>query len=120
MSKILFITTSPVANGNGDTLIETAIEAAKNTGAETVRMDVRDMNIGSCKACNDCMERGSCVQQDDFDKVLSAVRECDSIIVTIPIYFNLPCSQAVTLLNRFFCLFSPKYKGSGKEKNLQL
>lgn len=119
MKKILFITTSPTVNGNGDTLIETAISAAKSeTKAEIIRIDTRNMNINSCKACNACMKTGVCVQEDDFDEVLSAAKNSDSIIVSVPIYFNLPCAQSIALLDRFFSLFSPEYKGTGKSKKL--
>lgn len=118
MSKVLFITTSPTLNGNGDTLIETAVNAAKSVGAETTKIDIRNMSINGCKACNACMKTGSCVQKDDFGKILSAIQECDSLVVTVPIYFNLPCAQSVTLLNRLFNLFSPEYKSSGKGKKL--
>lgn len=119
MKKILFIATSPTVNGNGDTLIETAINAAKfKAEIEITRIDTRDMNINSCKACNACMKTGKCTQKDDFDEVLSAAQNSDSIVVTVPIYFNLPCAQSVSLLNRFFSLFSPEYKGSGKSKKL--
>lgn len=120
MSNILFITTSPTVNGNGDTLTETALNAAKSAGANVTRIDSRNMNINGCKACNTCMKTGSCVQRDDFYEVLSAVKDSDSIVVSVPIYFNLPCAQAITLLNRFFTLFSPEYVGSGKDKKLAI
>lgn len=122
MKKILFITTSPTVNGNGDTLIETAINAARSVRPETEikKIDTRGMSIGGCKACNECMKTGSCVQKDDFEEILSAVRDSDSIVVTVPIYFNLPCAQSVALLDRFFTLFSPEYKGSGKNKKLAI
>lgn len=118
MGKVLFITTSPRAKGNGDTLVDAALNAAKSAGAETVRVDTRNPSVKPCKACNACMVTGSCVQKDDFGALLDAMKGSDSIVITVPIYMNLPSAQSVTLLNRLFQLFSPAYERSGKGKKL--
>ena len=118
MNKVLFITTSQRANGNGDTLIETALNAAKSVGAETTRIDTRKLNINPCKACNACMITGACVQKDDFAELFAAMKDSDSIVISAPIYMNLPCAQCITILNRLFNVFSPEYKSSGKRKKL--
>ena len=120
MNKVLFITTSPKANGNGDTLIDMSINAAKSIGAEIARIDTRKLSIHPCKACNACMKIGTCVQNDDFSELFSKIRESDGIVISLPIYMNLPCAQSVLLLNRLFQVFSPEYKASGKIKNLPL
>ena len=118
MGKVLFIKTSPRAKGNGDTLVDAALNAAKSAGAETVRVDTRNLSVKPCKACNACMVTGSCVQKDDFGALLDAMKGSDSIVITVPIYMNLPTAQSVTLLNRLFQLFSPAYERSGKGKRL--
>lgn len=118
MNKVLFITTSPRKKGNGDILVDTAIATAKSNGADTTRIDTRDLNISPCKACNACMKTGTCIQKDDFGAVLSSMKDSDSIVIIVPIYMNLPCAQSIVLLNRLFNLFSPEYKGSGKKKKL--
>ena len=56
--------------------------------------------------------------QDDFSGIFEEARGADSIAVITPIYFNMPCAQAVTLLNRFFCIFQPDYEKSGIPKKL--
>lgn len=118
MNQILFITTSPRVNGSGDILVDAALNAAKSAGAETTRIDTRKLNINPCKACNACMKMGSCVQKDDFAELFTAMKNSDSIVIASPIYMNLPCAQATTVLNRLFQIFSPEYKGSGKSKKL--
>lgn len=45
MSNILFITTSPTVNGNGDTLTETALNAAKSAGANGRKPPLWTTNI---------------------------------------------------------------------------
>ena len=66
MRKILFLTTSPTAGGNGDALISTAMEAAEKAGAQTELVNIREKKINFCKACYGCRETGVCVQKDDF------------------------------------------------------
>lgn len=118
MNKILFLTTSYRIGGNGDTLIEKAMEAAQAAGANISRIDIRNKSINPCKACDYCMTTDQCVHKDDFADILAAVKESDSIIISAPIYLNLPSGLAVMLLDRFFATFSPTYQGSGKDKKL--
>ena len=107
MKKVLFITTSPTENGCGDQLIAAAMAAAQQAGAEVSRINLRDLSVAPCKACNACKVSGQCAQKDDFADILAKMKENDSIVVSSPIYFNLPCAQAITLLNRCFVMFGP-------------
>lgn len=117
MKKVFFITASPVVGGNGDVVIREAMESAGKSGATVTRVDLRDKKIGGCLACSACMATASCAQKDDMAEILQQMAESDSIIVTVPIYFNLPDSRAVTFLNRLFVTCSPAYK-PGKNKKL--
>ena len=86
MKNILFLTTSPTVGGNGDTLIDTAIEEAKAHEVKVHIVHVRDKKIGFCKACYGCAETGVCVQKDDFMDILCLAHEADAIIAEAPIY----------------------------------
>lgn len=117
MKKILFITTTPTVGGNGDTLIEAAMEVAKEKGSKVQRVDVRDKNICSCKACYKCKDSGKCVQEDDFAELLTLIHESDGIIAEAPIYYNCMAAQAITVIDRFCCTFScPSYQLGSKKK----
>lgn len=111
MRKILIITSSPKTNGSGDILASAVEKAAVDNGAVVRRVALRDLNIAPFS-----------FQQadDDFTEVMAQMRDADGIAVTVPIYFNMPCAQAVTLLNRCFCIFQPDYVSSGKTKKLAI
>lgn len=111
MSKILFITTSPNVGGNGDVIVETAGAAAAELGAEITTLHVRDMKISSYLP-------GAGGEADDFAQILEAAKAADSIIVTAPIYFNLPSAPAIAVLNQFVAVRGPQYVPSGVQKKL--
>lgn len=64
--KILFLTTTPTVGGNGDTLIHAAMEEAKKSGAKVELINIREKEIGFCRACYGCAETGICVQKEEF------------------------------------------------------
>lgn len=117
MKKILFITATPTPHGNGDALIETAMEAAQGETVEMKRIDLRKMQVATCKACYGCAKDGICVQKDDFAEILSAIHEADSIVAEAPVYYNCMAAQAILAINRLCCTFAYKdYKIGPKKK----
>lgn len=117
MKKILYITATPTPHGNGDALIETAMEAAKGEAVEIKRIDLRKMQVATCKACYGCARDGICVQKDDFAEILSAIHEADSIVAEAPVYYNCMAAQAILAINRLCCTFAYKdYKIGPKKK----
>ena len=116
MKNILFITTSPTVGGNGDVVIQEAMESAEANGASVTLVNIRDKEISACKACNSCMANASCVQEDDMQGILKQMKESDGIVISVPIYFNLPNAQAVTLLNRLFVACTPTYISQKNKK----
>lgn len=69
-------------------LLEKALEAARELGAETEAIRLIDYNILPCTACGLCMMGKSCPlnEKDDFPKVLQKMREADAYIFSIPNY----------------------------------
>lgn len=117
MKKILFITTTPTVDGNGDAIINEGMITAEIAGAEVKRINIREKNINFCKACYGCKNTGICVQRDDFFDVLKHLHEADGIIVEAPVYYNCMAAQALTVINRLCCTFAyPEYKIGLKKK----
>ena len=84
MKNILFLTASPTVGGNGDTLINAAIEEAKSHEVKVHIVHVREKKIGFCKACYGCAETGVCVQKDDFMDILRLAHEADVKYIAEP------------------------------------
>ena len=118
MKKILFMTTTPTVGGNGDALIAAAMEEAKKSGGEVYRVDIREKEIGFCKACYGCAETGVCVQKDDFMDILRLAHEADAIIAEVPVYYNCMAAQMMTVINRLCCTFACKSYQIGPKKRV--
>lgn len=118
MKNILFITSTPTTHGNGDTLIEAAMEAAKAQGGNVTRMNIRDMEIRPCRACYGCAKTGVCVQKDDFLELLSAIHSADGIVAEAPVYYNCMAAQALLAINRLCCTFACKSYQIGPKKKV--
>lgn len=118
MKKIIFLTSSPINGGNGDTLIESAMESAKAQGADVRRIDIRNRKIGFCKACYKCATDGVCVQRDDMAEILAAIHESDGIVAEAPVYYNCLSAQAMTVIDRLCCTFACKTYQIGAKKKV--
>lgn len=120
MKKLLIISASPVAEGNDDTLAHLSAEVCREAGADVETVFLRDYTIGLCRACYACADTGVCVQKDGFQDLLARMHQADGIIVTAPIYYNLPAAQILVPLNRLCCTFACKSYVVGPKKKIAL
>lgn len=118
MKKILFLTTTPTVGGNGDSLIEAAMEEAKTCEASVRLIRIREKQVGFCQACYGCAKTGVCKQKDDFMDILHLAHEADAIIAEAPIYYNCMAAQMMTVINRLCCTFACKTYQIGPKKRV--
>ena len=118
MKKILCLTTSPTAGGNGDALVDAAENAAAECGAKVQRIDIRNLTIHPCKGCYGCAKTGVCVQKDDMAAVLKTLHECDGLIAEAPVYYNCMAAQALLVIDRLCCTFAYKSYQVGPKKKI--
>jgi len=68
---------------------------------EVVIFDLINKEIKSCQGCLRCEDGDNCQLQDDYtNRVKPALENADLIIYATPVYFNMPSSTMVNLLNR--------------------
>jgi NAD(P)H-dependent FMN reductase len=110
---------SPREKGNSDLLLEWAITGARQAGARTRKIFVRDYKINYCRGCRHCESAGECIQKDDFSKFSKELDRADHLIVSTPVFFlNVP-GQAKAAIDRFQTQWSRKYllgKPPGREQ----
>jgi arsenate reductase (thioredoxin) len=125
---ILGLQGSPRLKGNTNYLIDRFLDAAKNKGARTEKLNVARMNILPCIGCGTCERKGVCAIRDDDMSVhiYPLLRRADVIVLASPVYFyNVP-AVLKALIDRTQALWSRKYKlgmddpGRGHRKGVML
>ncbi|HNX47341.1 MAG TPA: flavodoxin family protein [Methanomassiliicoccales archaeon] len=106
MTLVIGLNGSPRRNGNSATLLDQALDAARDSGAEVIRYDLASLNISPCQACEDCFINGSCVIRDDMDALYDSLEEADAVIVASPIYFSGMSSQTKIVVDRCQALWA--------------
>lgn len=82
-------------NGNSEILLKEALSVCQEMGAEVTFVNLHDYDIKDCTGCTHCTqgmfmkgENVGCVlkEQDDKDKLMQALFECDGFIFGAPTY----------------------------------
>jgi multimeric flavodoxin WrbA len=113
--KILGICASP--RGSKSTtlrLVQSVLDGAVNAGATVELVNVCDLDIKYCNACQVCFKKGKCVHKDDFEELYNKILASDGIVWGSPNYFHTVTAQMKTLIDRMadaiHCqLFTGKY-----------
>lgn len=50
-------------------------------------VDLYKKNIGFCRGCRVCLERGSCVQEDDIQEIAGLLKQCNAVVLAAPVYW---------------------------------
>ena len=103
--KILGIVCSPRKGGNTEILVEEALAAAKEKGAETELVLVADKDINFCDACGACAADGVCVIEDDMQEIYQKIESADGLIFGTPVYFANVSAQAKAVIDRTYALY---------------
>lgn len=98
--KILGIVGSYRKGGNTDLVTDAILAGAARQGAQTEKIFIDDLKIGSCRGCMECRKEGICCQEDDVATLVSKIDQADGVVFGSPIYGNYITGQAKTLLDR--------------------
>ncbi|MFX1507353.1 MAG: flavodoxin family protein [Promethearchaeota archaeon] len=102
--KILGIVGSPRQGGNTDILVEEILKGAKESGAETEKILLKELKINPCDGCNVCFKskNGNCKYEDDFPVVKKKMEECRTWIIGTPVYWWGPTAILKAFIDRWY------------------
>ena len=100
MNKAICILGSPKANGNTTAIASAALRALEACGWQTALVRLSERNIGYCRGCKTCYQRGECVQDDDVKTIVSDMLSADLVIVASPSYWGGVTAQLKTFIDR--------------------
>ena len=108
MSKnVVVLSGSPRKEGNTSILAAAFVEGARLAGKKVVEFRVADMKIGGCMGCKHCFtEKGVCIQKDDMNPILEALKTADALVLASPIYYFDMSGQLKISIDRMFALLS--------------
>ena len=99
--KILGICASP--RGSKSTtlrLVQALLKGAKEAGAEVELVDVCNLDIKFCNACQVCFKTGVCVHKDDFQGLYDKILTADGLVWGSPNYLRSVTAQMKTFIDR--------------------
>lgn len=102
MKIIGFVSSPRKNNSNTRNLVSKALDFASEKGCEIKLVELSNMNLKGCIACEYCKEHQRCVIEDDFQSIYNEIFDADAFIFGSPIYFFDINSQAKVLEDRFY------------------
>lgn len=100
--KVLMLNGSPNSNGNTATALREMEKIFREEGIETEYIQVGNMNIQSCVACNTCQETGRCAFDDIVNDIAVKLDQSDGMVIGSPVYYGSANAPLVALLDRLF------------------
>lgn len=109
--KIAILNGSPKV-GNTAALVDAFVEGAKEAGHEVEVLHIGKMKINGCLGCEYCHTKGAgtCIQQDDMEKVMPAYKEADMVVFASPIYYFDVTAQLSAAIQRVYAIGKPAAK----------
>ncbi|UCH15593.1 MAG: flavodoxin family protein [Bacteroidales bacterium] len=101
MKRVLGIMGSPRINGNTHILVNKILEGAKDKGAETEIVFLKDLEIKECDGCYTCWKGRECSKEDDMNSLYPKLIESDIIVFGTPVYWYGPTALMKAFIDRF-------------------
>jgi len=126
--KLVAIVGSYRKGGIIDTAIDEILTAAREDGAETIKIYLIDKNIEFCTNCRTCTQRegsgrGKCIIPDDMENILDEIQQADAIVLGSPMNFGTVTAVMKKFIERLVCfaywpwgMNAPKIKPDKKSR----
>lgn len=99
--KIFAINGSPrTVRSTTRRLAQLVLDGAAEAGAETDLIDLCDLRITPCTACEACSLNGTCVNDDDVPSLVARMKEADGIVFASPVYIDNISGQLKIFFDR--------------------
>ena len=107
--KIIAIYGSPRRKGNTATLLQRAVEGARDGGADVEEIVLRDLKMSPCLEIYGCKNAGECRLKDDFQNARDQILASQGLMLASPVFFYTVSAHTKILMDRFQSLWVKKY-----------
>lgn len=98
--KVILLNGSPRVGGNTEIVLEACAGVLNEAGLKPEIVNLRGLNIASCRACeNGCPESG-CVIDDGANEIFAKIAQAKGLIVGAPVYYGTARGDVMCLLQR--------------------
>lgn len=104
MKNILVVLGGGRANGNTRKLADSFAEGAKAAGHHVEIISLLKKSVNGCLGCNACRFGKPCIQKDDFNEMVPAIKAADLIVFASPLYFWTISAKLKAFIERFYCI----------------
>ena len=106
MKKVLGIGGSPRKGGNSDILMKRLLKGARDGGAATEEIQLRDYQFQPCIGCERCRKDKRCTGlQDGMQLIYPKIREASGLVVISPIYSYNMTALMKSFIDRLYCFY---------------
>ncbi len=107
--KILAIGSSPRLDGNSNSLLRIALEAAEANGHHGELLYARKLKIKPCRACGRCKTGERCALHDDMDSIYAKLLVADALVLATPVYYYAASAWLKAIVDRTYALLDGDY-----------
>jgi len=100
--SILVVMASPRANSNSSILARHVGAGSEIEGACVEYVDLRDLDVRPCTACDACRKGGECIIDDDMQSLYPKLRACDTLVLAGPVYWFSVSAQMKAFIDRWY------------------
>ncbi len=101
MMRALAINGSHRGGKNTATMLKLVLHELESGGVSTELVELSELRISFCRACNRCLRKTECsIQDDDVPRVGEAMRAADAIVIGSPVYFGNVTGMLKTFMDR--------------------
>ncbi|PKL41349.1 MAG: hypothetical protein CVV44_01560 [Spirochaetae bacterium HGW-Spirochaetae-1] len=86
--RVLSIFGSPRGKGYSSVIHHHLLDGIKRHSLEVEEFHVHDRDIRPCTACGHCIEKFSCIHDDDMSRIYPLLRDTAMITISSPVYFS--------------------------------
>ena len=106
MKKVLGVGGSPRKGGNTDILVRHLLKGARNEGAATEEVQLRDYHFQPCIGCERCRKDKRCTGlQDGMQLIYPMVQEASGLVLVSPIYSYSVTALMKSFIDRLYCFY---------------
>ena len=116
--RVIVLAASPRKGSNSTLLAEKAAEGVNAAGAVAEIINLGELNIGPCQACDSCRKApgAGCIIDDEMQPLYGKIRDAEGLVFASPVYWFNMSAQLKLFIDRTYAMrLGDKHGLTGKK-----